>query len=166
MKQRCMCLRPELSLLITDPVSSVSPQDFSVLSPEHMTARGLGGVQAGLTWTERIGGLISQNMWVSCHWPCFEMKTLRFSSLSDAVRLVRGIELQSAASRLCTWLTQQAEPWPRSLRFALRGSQAPRVHAWSPACGHRGPGSGYQLPQRGCRPLWDEPGAESLGVCI
>ena len=44
----------------------------------------------------------------------------------------------------------QAELWPRFLRFALRGAGAPRVPAWSPACGHRGPRLSHLLPWRGC----------------
>lgn len=33
-----------------------------------MTACGQGGVGRGLTFTKWIGGLISQNMWMGCHW--------------------------------------------------------------------------------------------------
>ena len=50
----------------------------------------------GLTFTEWIGGFISQHPWVSSPWPCFEMKKLRFHHSSD-IRLVRGTELQSSA---------------------------------------------------------------------
>ena len=46
----------------------------------------------------------------------------------------------------------QAELWPRFLRFALQGPWAPRVPAWSPACGHRGPRLTHFLPWRSCGP--------------
>ena len=52
-----------------------------------------------LTFTEWIGGFISQHPWVSCPWPCFEMKKLRFHHSSD-IRLMRGTELQSSAFTL------------------------------------------------------------------
>ena len=42
------------------------------------------------------------------------------------------------------------------LRFALRGAWAPRVPAWSPACGRRGPRPGHSLPWRVVDPVgWD-----------
>ena len=40
MKQWCLCLYPGVLILITDPVSRVSPWDFSILSPKHWTAHG------------------------------------------------------------------------------------------------------------------------------
>ena len=54
----------------------------------------------GLMLTEYIGGLTSQNMWMKLSLMLFVMKKLRFSLLSNVVRLVRRTELQSAASRL------------------------------------------------------------------
>ena len=50
--------------------------------------------KGGLIFTEWIGGLIAQNPWVSCPWPCFEMKKLSFHHSSD-IRLMRGTKLQS-----------------------------------------------------------------------
>ena len=48
----------------------------------------------------------------------------------------------------------QAELWPRFLRFALRGAGAPRVPAWSPACGHWAPESPTCFPGRVVDPVW------------
>ena len=55
-----------------------------------------------------------------CHWRS-EMKKLRFSPLSDVVRLLRGTELQSAASRLSIWLTHRLSSGPRSWDFICEG---------------------------------------------
>ena len=54
----------------------------------------------GLTFTECIGGLTSQNVWMKLSLTLFKMKKLRFRLLSNVIRLVRRTELQSAASRL------------------------------------------------------------------
>ena len=62
-------------------------------------------------------------------------------------------------------LTHSAELWPRFLRFALWGSRVPRVHAWSPAHGQRGPKPDYSLPWRVVDPV-GETGAEFLEDCI
>ena len=67
----------------------------------------------GLTFTEWIGGLICQNVWMSCHWPCFEMKKLSLGCSSD-VSFVRGAEMQSAGSRLSIWLTHRLSCGPGS----------------------------------------------------
>ena len=40
MKQWCLCLHPRVLILITDPVSRVSPWDFSIPSPKHRTDHG------------------------------------------------------------------------------------------------------------------------------
>ena len=59
----------------------------------------------------------------------------------------------------------QAELWPSFLRFALRGAGAPRVPAWSPACGHWGPRLTHLLPWR-VVDLWEETTAESVELYI
>ena len=55
-----------------------------------------------------------------CHW-CSEMKKLRFSLLSDVVRLLRGTELKSAASRPSIWLTHRLSSGPGSWDFLCKG---------------------------------------------
>ena len=94
-----------------------------------------------------------------CHWRS-EMKKLRFSLLSDVVRLLRGTELQSAASRPSIWLTHRLSSGPGSWDFSLR-----RAGALRPACDHVGPGLGTCFPKGVVDPLgldW----AEFLWVCI
>lgn len=56
-----------------------------------------------------------------CHWRSSEMKKLRFSLLSDVVRLLRGTELQSAASRFSVWLTHRLSSGPGSWDFLCEG---------------------------------------------
>ena len=55
-----------------------------------------------------------------CHWRS-EMKKLRFSLLSDVVRLLRGTELKSAASRPSIWLTHRLSSGPGSWDFLCEG---------------------------------------------
>ena len=74
----------------------------------------------GLTFTEWIGGLICQNVWMSCHWPCFEMKKLRLCCSSD-ISFVRGAEMQSAGSRLSIWLTHRLSCGPGSWDLLCKG---------------------------------------------
>ena len=88
-----------------------------------MTTHGWGGVEKGLMFTVWIGGLISQNVWMKLSLfllsqeevvTCSEMKKPRFSHLSDVVRLLRGTELQSAASRLSLCFTHRLSSGPGS----------------------------------------------------
>ena len=74
----------------------------------------------GLTFTEWIGGFISQHPWVSCPWPCFEMKKLRFCHSSD-IRPMRGTELQSSAFTLFIWLTHRLSSGPGSWDLLCEG---------------------------------------------
>ena len=90
-----------------------------------------------LTFAEYVGDLISQNMWMSC--------LILFWDEETEVELFIWCQAHerdwAAACCLQTLhlIHSQAELWPRFLRFALQGAQAPRVPAWSPACGHWGP---------------------------
>ena len=111
-----------------------------------------------------ISGLLSQNTWWSCHWPCFEMN----KQVELLGRHCQALERDWVA--VC-WLQtlhlthSHAELWPKFLRFALWGARALRVPAWSPACGHWSPRLATHFPV-GLGTLWDETGAEYLGVYI
>ena len=118
----------------------------------------------GLTFTEWIGGLICQNVWMSFHWPCFEMKKLRLGCSSD-VSFVRGTEMQSAASRLSIWLTHRLSCGPGSWDLLCEGLGHPEclpgACLWSP-----GPQTHPFASLEGLWALWNETTAESLVVYI
>ena len=118
----------------------------------------------GLTFTEWIGGLICQNVWMSCHWPCFEMKKLSLGCSSD-VSFVRGAEMQSAGSRLSIWLTHR-----------LSCAQVPEIcsaRGWDthstclePCLWSLGSQTHPFASLEGLWTLWDETTAESLELYI
>ena len=60
----------------------------------------------------------------SCHWRS-EMKKMRFSCSSDIARLMRGTELQPAASRLSIWLTHRLSSGPGSWDVLCKGLGLP-----------------------------------------
>ena len=55
----------------------------------------------------------------------FPKKCLKFSHLSDVIRLVRGTELQSAASRLSFWLTHRLSSGPGPWDLLYEGLRLP-----------------------------------------
>ena len=60
----------------------------------------------------------------SCHWRS-EMKKMKFSCLSDIVRLLRGTELQPAASRFSIWLAHRLRCGPCSWDLLCKGLRFP-----------------------------------------
>ena len=101
-------------------------------------------------------------MGMRCHWPCFEMKKLRLSCSSD-VRLVRGTELQSAASRLSIWFTHRLSSGPGSWNLPCEGLGHPEYLPGALSV-VTGPQTHPLGSLEGLWTLCDEAGAESLGV--
>ena len=60
----------------------------------------------------------------SCHWRS-EMKKMRFSCSSDIARLMRGTELQPAASRFSIWLIHRRSCGPCSWDLLCEGLRFP-----------------------------------------
>ena len=96
-------------------------------------------------------------------WSCFEMKKLRLCCSSD-VRLMRGTELQPAASRLSIWLTHRLNSGPGSCDLLCKGLGLPEYlpGALPVVTGAPNPLASLE----GLWTLWDDTGAEFLGVYI
>ena len=97
-------------------------------------------------------------------WSCFEMKKLRLSCSSD-VRLVRGTELQSAASRLSIWFTHRLSSGPGSWNLPCEGLGHPEYLPGALSV-VTGPQTHPLASLEGLWTLWDDTGAEFLGVYI
>lgn len=127
MKQWFVCLCPGVLILITDPVSRVSPRDFSVLSPKHSGPLWVREERRrGLTFNECVGGLISQNVWMK-----LAIDALRWRKWGLVACLTSSaFHERDWAAACCLQILHlthsQAELlWPKLLRFALRGLRFP-----------------------------------------
>ena len=96
-------------------------------------------------------------------WSCFEMKKLRLSCSSD-VRLMRGTELQPAASRLSIWFTHRLSSGPGSCDLLCKGLGLPEYLPGALPVVTGAPDPLASLEELWT--LWDDTGAEFLGVYI
>ena len=118
----------------------------------------------GLTFTEWIGGLICQNVWMSCHWPCLRWRNWGWvahltSVLWEELRCSL-LAPDSPSDSLTGWAVAQV-PEICSVRGWGTQSTCLEPCLWSP-----GPQTQPFASLEGLWTLWDETTAESLEVYI
>ena len=118
----------------------------------------------GLTFTEWIGGLIFQNVWMSCHWPCFEMKNWVWVARLTSV-LWEGLRCSllapdSPSDSLTGWAVAQV---PEICSARGWGTQSTCLE---PCLWSLGSQTHPFASLEGLWTLWDETTAESLELYI
>ena len=118
----------------------------------------------GLTFTGQIGGLISQNMGVSCLWCCLRWRNwglvaCLMSSVSWEGLSCSLLPPDSPSDSLTGWALALV---PEICSARGLGSQVTSLEP-CPVTRVLGPGNNFL---EGLWTQWDETGVESLGVCI